>query len=151
MIVNYIKWNGKHPGFMLSESLIALLVTILVIGLLQQTLKVVKSVPENLNADQIRWHMTNEYIQDKFQGEHLKSVAQKKLIFDSNDDNSKVHVLEFYQDMLRFRSEAGGHVPLVTGLKKGNFIVKDDLIVIKMTNKENQVSEMYLTNDNQNF
>lgn len=132
---------------MLSENLVALLVTILVIGILQQTLKIIKNVPENMNADQIRWHMTNEYIQDKFRGEHLKSVTQKKLIFNAEDEYSSVHVLEFYQDMLRFRSEAGGHVPLITGLKRGNFIVKDDLIIIKMTNKQNQVSEMYLTND----
>lgn len=145
--MKYIKWNGRRSGFMLSENLLALLVTILVIGILQQTLKIIKNVPENMNADQIRWHMTNEYIQDKFQGEHLKSVTQKKLIFNAEDESSSVHVLEFYQDMLRFRSEAGGHVPLITGLKRGNFIVKDDLIVIKMTNKQNQVSEMYLTND----
>ncbi|WP_057767386.1 ComGF family competence protein [Companilactobacillus tucceti] len=137
---------GKRSGMMLSESLIALLVTVLVMMVLQQTLKVIKHVPDNLNTEQIRWHMTNEYIQDKFQNEELKSISSKKLIFDDKDKSGATHVLEFYQNMLRVRSEQGGHVPLVIGIRSGSFKVRDDLIIIKMINDKNQTSEMHLIN-----
>ncbi len=136
---------------MLAETIIALLVTTLILGILQQSLKIVKNVPDNLNANQIRWHMTNEYIQNQFQGEFLKDKKSKKLIFDDKNKIGGAHILEFYQNMLRVRSEEGGHVPLITGLKSGSFKVDGDVIVIRIVNKKNQISEMYVTNDHQSF
>ncbi|MFD1417876.1 competence type IV pilus minor pilin ComGF [Companilactobacillus keshanensis] len=143
--------DGKRHGMVLAETLLALLVTVLVLGILQQTLKVIKNVPDNLNAEQVRWHMTNEYIQENFQGEKIKEYTPNKLNFENKNGSKSAHVLEFYHDMLRTRTEQGGHIPLVMNLKKCTFKIKKDLIIIKMIDKKNRISEMYLTNDHQNF
>jgi len=143
--------NGRRSGMVLAETLIALLVTIMVLGVLQQTLKIIKNVPDNLNAEQVRWHMTNEYIQENFGDEKIKTSKPTRVSFYSSDGSGSSHVLEFYKDMLRTRTEQGGHVPLVMNLNNCTFKVKKDLIIIRMTDKKNRVSEMYLTNDQQNL
>jgi len=148
----FIKLNSKrHDGFLLYESVISLMVTIMTLGILQQSLQLMKIIQNTSYRDQLRWHITNEKLQDTIEHVNLRRVSDDKIIFNKKNQES-VYVIESYgpikNKLLRITTAtAGGHEPIITNLNKIRIEKNRNLVIITTVNKADEKSVMYLTND----
>ncbi|CAJ1187549.1 hypothetical protein CPR19088_GLDEOEPO_01854 [Companilactobacillus paralimentarius] len=143
----FIKLKNKHRGFILYETVVALMITIMTLGILQQSLQILHSVQKTSFRDQVRWHITQEKLQDLLGPRKLKSVLDDKVYY-FNDEN-KTMVLENYQSqMLRITTATeGGHLPVMTNIQKINIEKIENLVIITTENKAGQKSQMCIIND----
>ncbi|KRK80315.1 hypothetical protein FD03_GL002230 [Companilactobacillus nodensis DSM 19682 = JCM 14932 = NBRC 107160] len=132
---------------MLAEAVIALLVTVMTLGILQQSLQIVKKVESNTRSEVLRWHISNERIQDLFLHSKVLESNDQQIIFEVS--GNKRYSIESYQNnMLRMTgAEVGGHMPVLVNLKKIKFEQKGNVYVIRTTDKSGRKSEMYLINE----
>ncbi len=139
--------RSRHEGFMLAEAVIALLVTVMTLGILQQSLQIVKKVESNTRSEVLRWHISNERIQDLFLHSKVLESNDQQIIFEVS--GNKRYSIESYQNnMLRMTgAEVGGHMPVLVNLKKIKFEQKGNVYVIRTTDKSGRKSEMYLINE----
>ncbi|WP_334330300.1 competence type IV pilus minor pilin ComGF [Companilactobacillus sp. HBUAS59699] len=138
----------RRKGFILAEAVIALLVTVMILGILQQSLQIVKKVQSNTRSEVLRWHIYNERIQDLFLHSKVTKMADHKIVFEVSD--TKRYAIEAYDNnnMLRMTgADMGGHMPIVTGLKDIKFERKNNIYIIQTIDKNNRKSEMYLINE----
>ncbi|WP_025024789.1 hypothetical protein [Companilactobacillus nodensis] len=93
---------------MLAEAVIALLVTVMTLGILQQSLQIVKKVESNTRSEVLRWHISNERIQDLFLHSKVLESNDQQIIFEVS--GNKRYSIESYQNnMLRMTgAEVGG-------------------------------------------
>ncbi len=100
--------RSRHEGFMLAEAVIALLVTVMTLGILQQSLQIVKKVESNTRSEVLRWHISNERIQDLFLHSKVLESNDQQIIFEVS--GNKRYSIESYQNnMLRMTgAEVGG-------------------------------------------
>lgn len=147
--------HKKHEGFMLAEVAVALLVIVITLGMLNQALQIVQTVHNNTRSELLRWHISNEKLQDKFLHADIKSVRRDSIRFRVIEENEqkvkepKDYELSSYNNdkMLRLTTPNGGHMPILTNLIY-IYIVKDgNLITIITRDKTNRKSEMYLINE----
>lgn len=140
-----IKSHGRK-GILLSEALIYLLVSVMVLGILQMTLKMSSGVTEHLNASQLRWHITNERLEKEIANKTLELSSDNKTLKAKSpkpDGTYDIRIIQFYKKMLRYTTGKGGHVPLVENVS-GQIDLKGNLVKITMFDKNKNKSEMYL-------
>ncbi|WP_164509311.1 ComGF family competence protein [Companilactobacillus jidongensis] len=133
---------------MLAEAVIALLVTVMTLGILQQSLQIVKKVESNTRSEVLRWHVSNERIQDLFLYAKVLNSTEQKIVFEVSED--KRYSIESYKngDMLRMTgAESGGHMPILVNLKHIKFEQKESIYIIHTIDKFDRKSEMYLINE----
>jgi len=140
----------KKEGFILYESVIALMVTLMTLGILHQSLQIMKAIQNTSSKDQLRWHITQEKLQETLGDAHLRRVTTDKIIYDK-PGNKGINVIESYgpsaNSMLRMRTAtSGGHEPIITNLNRIYIEKSQNLVIITTVNKANETSEMYLTN-----
>ena len=145
-----IKSKNEHQGFVLYEAILALLITVLTLGVLQQSLQILKAVQKTSFRDQLRWHITQEKLQDTFNNAQIISFESDKIVYFDKRKNQAM-VLEKYGEegnyILRLRTAGkGGHIPIITNLNKIHVEKIRELVIITTENKAGQISEMYLTN-----
>ena len=145
-----IKSKNEHQGFVLYEAILALLITVLTLGVLQQSLQILKAVQKTSFRDQLRWHITQEKLQDTFNNAQIISFESDKIVYFDKTKNQAM-VLEKYGEegnyILRLRTAGkGGHIPIITNLNKIHVEKIRELVIITTENKAGQISEMYLTN-----
>lgn len=143
----FIKLKNKHRGFILYETVVALIITIMTLGILQQSLQILHSVQKTSFRDQVRWHITQEKLQDLLGPRKLKKVLDDKIYYFNDED--KTMVLETYQSrMLRITTATeGGHLPVMTNIQKINIEKIENLVIITTENKAGQKSQMCIIND----
>lgn len=140
--------KNRRKGFVLAEAVIALLVTVMTLGILQQSLQIVSKVQTNTRSEVLRWHIYNERIQDMFLNARIIDFQDHHIVFEST--NNKNYTIESYSNdsMLRMTgAEMGGHMPIITGLKSIQFERNKDIYIIRTIDKMNRKSEMYLINE----
>lgn len=145
-----MKWKNKRDGFALYEAVIALMVTIMTLGILQQSLLLLKSIQNTTFRDQLRWHITQEKLQTDLKDSQIVSYDSSKIIFIDPKDNKK-RVIETYRNgnndyTLRIRfADQRGQEPIMTNLRKIKIEKFPNLVMITTVNSNKQTSEMYLT------
>ena len=151
----FIRSTNKRHGFVLYETIVALMVTILTLGILQQALQIMKTIQNTTFNDQLRWHITQDKIQktlnDAFE---IRDVTKDKIIYSGKKLEKGEHpgfVFEVYQGntndyMLRKTTATkGGHEPILTGQQEINIEKISNLVIITTVNKAGEKSEMILT------
>lgn len=146
-----IKWKSKHSGFTLYESVIALMITVMTLGVLQQSLQILKTVQNTTFRDQLRWHITQEKLQTILKDNQIKLVTDDKVVY-FDRQKKKSMVIEKYPAgrlfMLRLTTSTnGGHEPIMMNLNKISIEKNRNLVIITTENHLGQKSEMYLSND----
>jgi len=144
----FIRCNSKRDGFILYESIVALMITIMTLGILQQSLQILRTIQQTTFRDQLRWHVTQEKLQELLGKSEIKRIDEGRIIF-FDKSAQKTRIIEKYNyDTLRI-SEATEDVsePIITNLSKINIEKIQNLVIITTVNKAGQKSEMYLTND----
>lgn len=144
----FIRCNFKRKGFVLYEAIVALMIAVMTLGILQQSLQILKIVQQTSFRDQLRWHVTQEKLQELLNHNKIKRMDDKQIIF-FDEATQKTRVIERYNgDMLRIVDAVGGtSEPIITNLKQINIEKIQNLVIITTVNKAGQKSEMYLTND----
>lgn len=142
-----IKLKNRHQGFVLYEAVVSLMITVMTLGILQQSLQILHVVQNTSFRDQLRWHITQEKLQDLLGPRKLKKVLNDKIYY-FNDQN-KTMVLEDYQfRMLRITTATdGGHLPVMTNIQNINIEKIQNLVIITTENKAGQKSQMCIIND----
>lgn len=147
----FIKSNQPHRGFTLYETIIALMVTIMTLGILQQSLQILKIIQRTDFQEQVRWHITQEKLQIVLQNSKIINLKNQRIVYSPNNEQNK-RVIEKYWagDKLMLHAttvSSGGHEPIMTGLRKINIEKNGNLVIITTENKAQQKSTMCLVYD----
>lgn len=151
-----LKNNVRHKGFMLYESIVALMVTILTISVLQQSLQLMKSIQNTIFREQLRWHITQEKLQSMLDDAYeIRKITSSQIIFSKTkllDKKHPVFVLSIREDkgtydrMLRITTATnGGHEPILMHQREIKIEKISNLVIITTVNQAGEKSEMYLT------
>lgn len=137
----------KRKGFMLAEAAVTIVVAILTLGILNQAIGIVKTVSRSTHSEILRWHISNEKLQDKILHSTVTNISDTRMQFITDD--GKTYILEEHtrDKMLRLTTPTGGHMPILTKLTYVHFKRNGNLIIIITKDKSNRKSEMYLIND----
>lgn len=136
---------------MLYESILALMITIMTLGVLQQSLQLLKTIQQTSFRDQLRWHITQEKLQDKLVDKRIKSFDEDNLFY-LDLKTGKTFTIKKYGHERNFnlvfsRGDEKGYVPIITNLQKIRIEKIQNLVIITTENKAGQLSEMFLVND----
>jgi len=144
----FIRCNSRRKGFVLYEAIVALMVTVMTLGILQQSLQILKIVQQTSFRDQLRWHVTQEKLQELLKHNKIRRMDDKRIVF-FDEATQKTRVIERYGgDTLRIVDAVEEtSEPIITNLKQINIEKIQNLVIITTVNKAGQKSEMYLTND----
>ena len=151
------KLKKKRPAFMLYETILSLMITVMTLGILQQSLQILRTIQHTSFRDQVRWHVTNEKLQDLLGKHEIFKVEEKQIIYYA-PENSKDKkpdykmILEAYgpkkSEMLRIMTaEVGGHEPIMMNLNKIKIEKIENLVIITTENKVQQTSMMCIVNE----
>lgn len=143
-----IRSMTKRKGFVLYESVLMLLVTIMTLGILQQSLQILKSVQRTTFREQIRWHITQEKLQSLVSASTIARWDDGKIIL-KNKFIKDTKIIERYRSStLQIRTAAkGGREPIMTNLNKIEIEKIRNLVIITTENKAGQISKMCLVSD----
>lgn len=145
--------SNKVKGFTIAETMLALLITLMCFGILQNTLGIVKK-SERLK-DPIN-EVAYSYVQlDKFlkREDHVeiypassdaRKIVLRKLVSkkENGDPVFENYVIEGYKNMIRLRGIEGGHVPLLLNVKSCNFSYGNDEFTIQVDEEKAGKSEL---------
>lgn len=145
----------KNKGFILVEAMLSVLITLIVVLMLQNLLK-------TLTLANKAHHKTDDivfsYVQlNRFINEE-KGIKVYTLPKDSNfskavfvktnmKDEETTYNLTLYKDMVRVTTPKGGHMPLLLNVKEADFLTRDKLVKINVTEKDGRKSELYFKFD----
>lgn len=145
--------SNKIKGFTIAETMLAMLITLMCFGTLQNTLGIIKK-SERLK-DPIN-EIAYSYVQlDKFLkredhieiypvSSNIKKIVLRKLV--SKEKNGKPvfenYVIEGYKNMIRLRGLEGGHVPLLLNVRSCEFSYNDDEFTIQVDEEKGGRSEL---------
>lgn len=145
--------SNKVKGFTIAETMLALLITLMCFGILQNTLGIIKK-SERLK-DPVN-EVAYSYVQlDRFlkKEDHIeiypdssnpKKIVLRKLV--SKKENGEPvfenYVIEGYKNMIRLRGIEGGHVPLLLNVKTCEFAYDDDEFTIQVDEEKGGRSEL---------
>lgn len=140
--------KSKHRGFVLYEAIIALMVTILTVGILQQSLKILQMVQQTSYREQLRWHITEDKLQQMLSNYKAGEISEDKIeLIDKQTNMPKRIIKVFNFQQLIITTEKGGYEPIITNLKKIRIEKNQNLVIITTVNKAGKISQMCLTND----
>lgn len=146
-MVKIIKLRNKHSGFVLYEAAVALMITIMILGILQQSLQILHNIQKTTFRDQVRWHINQEKLQDVLGDSQIARVYDDRIIYKRSLEDRKM-VLGKYNHFLRIENATGGgFVPVMKDLNKINFEKFDNLVIITTVNKAGQKSQMCIIVD----
>lgn len=148
--MKYIKSNPKkRSGFILYEAVIALMITIMTLGILQQALQIMKSIQNTSFKNQITWHVTNERLQDKFVHDGINGIARDHVIFHHDKLTRKIYAddMKNAKALKIVTADVGGSETIMANLKQIKIEKIQNLVIITTVNSADEMSEMYLTND----
>ncbi|GEO78486.1 competence type IV pilus minor pilin ComGF [Companilactobacillus mindensis] len=156
----FMKLKSNHKAFTIYESVLALMVTILTLGVLQQSLLILKQVQNTSFREQLRWHITQEKLQSILQNNKIVKLTNSKIIYEDRTNNNQKMVIESYPDkanskpkeqlyMLRLTTAAqGGHEPIIMNLRKITIEkIRNLVIITTVNNNAGKTSEICLTNE----
>ncbi len=147
----FIKYKSKHQGFILYESVLALMITIMTLGILQQSLQLLKTIQQTSFRDQLRWHITQEKLQETLSNNEIVTCDENRLVYLDKKTNKKIAIKKYGNinnfTLLLTRDDGKGYVPIITNLRKIGIEKIRNLVIITTENKAGQLSEMFLIND----
>lgn len=144
----FIKLKNKHSGFVLYEAVVALMITIMTLGILQQSLQILHRVQQTTFRDQLRWHVTQEKLQELLLRSTLWKVDDDKIIYQNKGEDRMV--LDSYDKgriLRKTTATQGGYEPMMTNVQKLRIEKIENLVIITTENKAGQTSQMCLIND----
>ncbi|WP_338216623.1 ComGF family competence protein [Companilactobacillus muriivasis] len=146
----FIKLKNKRSGFVLYEAVVSLMITIMTLGILQQSLQILHNVQKTTFRDQLRWHITQEKLQELLGKSQITGVFGNRLFY--KDENDKTKAIKMFGNYGRAilaieNADNGGYEPMMTNLNDINIEKKDKLVIITTENKAGQTSQMCLIND----
>ncbi|MFH5812141.1 competence type IV pilus minor pilin ComGF [Companilactobacillus sp. FL22-1] len=140
--------KSKHRGFVLYEAIIALMVTILTVGILQQSLKILQMVQQTSYREQLRWHITEDKLQQMLSNYKAGEISEDKIELVDKQTNMPKRIIKVFNfQQLIITTEKGGYEPIITNLKKIRIEKNQNLVIITTVNKAGKISQMCLTND----
>lgn len=153
-----IKLRARRKGFVLYESVLALMITLMTLGILQQSLLIIRTVQHTTFKDQLRWHITQEKIQSEM--DHalkINEVKDNHISYTKPEWLNNKHPAFVFNifgkegnKMLRYKTAvSGGHEPILVNQKEIKIEKISNLVIITTVNKAGEKSEMYLTLDEQ--
>ena len=134
------------------EAVVALMITIITLGILQQSLQIMRNIQTTSFRDQLRWHVTQEKLQRLIGPAKIRRFDKTSLIFEVAGKEEVVKKLEVIgnkgNQILNFKDAATEEKePIMTNLKQIKIEKSQNLVIITTVNKADEKSEMYLTND----
>ncbi|MQS98115.1 ComGF family competence protein [Companilactobacillus halodurans] len=148
----FTKWNSKRDGFVLYEAVLSLMITIMTLGILQQSLQLLKTIQRVSFRDPLRWHISYEKLDSILSQNELVEIDNNKIIYkNKNDKNLKWVVEKYGSNILRLTAAVkGGHEPIFTNLDTDHPVTIEkiqNLVIITTVNKAGQKSQMCFIND----
>ncbi len=143
----FIKLKNNHSGFVLYESVIALLVTVLTLGVLQQSLQILHSVQKTSFREQLRWHITQEKLQDILGDSELRRVDDDRIIYKRENIIMVIEAYDHYRILRKRKADVNGQTTILTNLTSINIEKIQNLVIITAENKAGQKSQMCIIND----
>lgn len=129
------------------EAVLSLLITIMTLGILQQSLQLLKIIQKTSFRDQLRWHITQEKLQEVLGKAEIVEINAGKIIY-KNKNMRKMTIDRYNFRTLRITTaDKGGHEPIMTNLNKINIEKIQNLVIITTENKAGQKSQMCIIND----
>lgn len=140
---------NKKPGFLLSEAMVALVITIAIMFTLKGLLQNLKTANSwNMHQDEIAY----AYVQfdrflhanksDKSYTEQKYSNAKKSCFAIKSGKELKHYAIQQYQSMIRVTTNKGGHMPLLLNVSDAKFETSTDTIKILIIEKDQRKSEL---------
>lgn len=113
------------------ETVVALFIVSIVAVLVLSSVQMVSSYVKVKSDSFNQFIQAISYLENELSRGQIVSVYSNSVVF--KVDN-QMYTIEFYKDMLRKRSDAGGHEPILVNILDGQFIDKNDVqLVVKMS------------------
>lgn len=144
-----IMFMKETKGFLIIEAVFAVFVTLLIVLTLKNLLSSIKATQQMKNhTDEVAFAYVqlNNFIHDKDAVTYVlpeKSTNNKVVLCQKKNKSKKYYIINQYRSMIRATTLTGGHMPLLTNVKKVNFNTKKDQIKISLTEKDGRSSELY--------
>ena len=126
-----------QKGFTLIEALAALFILVLCIALLNVVTTQYKTIRKQTFEDrQLEWHMFLNQFEYSLEGLVLVNTKPNELQFKLLDDKGQFKEMiyyEKYENLVRRRTGAGGHQPMLMKVKSINFVEKKSFLEITVT------------------
>lgn len=144
----FMKLKNNHSGFVLYETVVSLLVAVLTLGILQQSLQILHSIQQTTFRDQLRWHVTQEKLQEILSHSELIKVSDNQFVYE-REANERMVIGGYANNTILRKTTAtrGGYEPIMTNLNKINIEKIQNLVIITTENKAGQKSQMCIIND----
>lgn len=143
------KKRRQTTGFLMAEAVFSVFITFLVVLTLQSLVKNISTVKNLVHPNE---DLAYSYIQlDRFL--HEKGTFSYTLPDQSNaveavfckiqaSGEKKIYIIEQYNNMIRVKTDHGGHMPLALNIYKARFVTKDQMIKFEVTEKDRRDSEL---------
>lgn len=146
MLVRRTKSLGdEKDGFLLSEAVLALFVTVLTILILQQITILSHKVMNLESYSNIRTHIVKDRLEELFDGKELTPLDKRLKISDTNKDGTQ------FQASLRLSNEVlnesinGGFEPIIANVKKFEVKRIRNSLLLTITLKNGTETEMFFS------
>ncbi|WEV71459.1 ComGF family competence protein [Lactobacillus sp. ESL0785] len=145
----------RSNGFLLSEAIFSVLITLFVVITLQNLLKSIATTNKTEHrTDNVvfAYVQFNRFLHDDNtkiiyivpEYSNSKQVALRKIDKTGED---KIYNLNFYKNMIRATTNLGGHMPLLLDVKRAQFSISDQQVKINVTEADDRQSELYFKVD----
>ncbi|MEG0285854.1 MULTISPECIES: competence type IV pilus minor pilin ComGF [Vagococcus] len=128
----------KTKGFTLLEALLALVVLMSLLLFLQPFLNSFMTMEEHLKeSNYLEVQIGKIQMENEMEELEFEKIRHNKLVFSELQEKEKVEVIfEQYEKMIRKTTSKTGHQPIMTEVKKVNFLGDGDMIQMEVTTLE---------------
>lgn len=147
-----IKLNGsKKAGFLLSEAVLALFVTVLTITILQQVIILSNKVMSLENYSNIRTHIVQDRLEELFVGKILViknrqgSSKQELRLFRPETDGKDLDLYISLANGFMYESQNSGFEPIMNNVKDFQPMRVGENLLLKITLKNGTETEMFFS------
>lgn len=141
----------RNKGFMLSEAMFAVFITLLVVLMLQNLLKsmTLANKAEHHTDDVVFSYVQfNRFLHDgntklAYVDAAASTAKKAKIVKVDQDNNENIYWLTFYKNMIRATTFEGGHMPLLLNVSKAKFVTQSQQLKIVVTEDDGRQSELY--------
>lgn len=145
------KNRNKFLGFTLIECVLAFFLLSLICMLFSASIKNVAVVTRHLKSEREKeWHIFVIQLENELKNCYYERTQVDKIIFKNKKNNKTVWIQHKLGKIVKV--ENGGYHPLLTGVRKANFIEENKSVVIKVTfeNNSNNIAKWIITQEHEN-
>lgn len=146
MLVRHTKLPGaKKGGFLLSEAVLALFVTVLTILILQQITILSHKVMNLESYSNIQTHIVKDRLEELFDGKELAPLDNRLKISGTNKDGTQFQASLRLSNGILNESINGGFEPIISNVKKFEPKRIRNSLLLTITLKNGTETEMFFS------